>query len=346
LSRQKKVRLGVLTALIAVVVALVLAEIIINLASPTEYLYPRYQFSAQYGLIPFANTRMVHGVPRRYQFHYTVNSMQSRGAAIAQGSAVRPMVVVLGDSYAFGMGVSDGEEFPTVMRKALAGRAEVVNLGSPGWGLTQEIRRFVERGVVYDPEIVVLQFCANDPEDNLTNRVTRFENGEFVFVDSENSFNLVKKFLSRSFLQRTQVYNFFRIRASIMAQTILVRREASKLEATVHADSTRAVTPVIEVVYVDLLEPFAARMRAEGRQLWLISVDHQLEQFPHIQASVRALHARGDLRYIEVTDWLQGREPYHSPEGHVWGATAHRLVGEGLAIETIASLADSSVVRP
>ena len=335
-----------MTALVAVVIALVAAEILIGVASPTEYLYPRYQFSAQYGLIPFAGVRMVHGIPRRYEFHYTVNAMQSRGDVVQPGASGLPAVVVLGDSYAFGMGVADGEEFPTVMRRVLAGRADVVNLGSPGWGLTQEIRRYHERGAAYDPSIVVLQFCGNDPEDNLSNQVTHIENGKFVFVDSQNSLNLIKKFLSRSFVQRTQLYNFFRTRASVVAQRILVRREAARLQAAAPVDTagTDAV-PVIEKVHVELLTAFAAQMRAERRALWVISVDHQLKDFPHIDAAVRDLDARGDLKYIEVVDWLRGHEPYYSPEGHVWGAPAHQIVGEHLAAEIAAALTDSSLAN-
>jgi hypothetical protein len=348
MSRRRRLRLWTLTALIVVGASLALAELLIYLASPAEYLYPRYQFSAQYGLIPFANVRMVHGVPRRYQFHYTVNSMQSRGNVVAPGASGLPAVVVLGDSYAFGMGVDDGEEFPSVMGRALAGRADVVNLGSPGWGLTQEIRRYHDTGAAYDPRIVVLQFCGNDPDDNLINRVTRVEGGEFVFVDSGNSLNLTKKFLSRSFLQRTQLYNFFRARASTLAQAVIVRRQASRLDAAA-PDSARAGggVPAAERVYAELLEALAAHLHAEGRALWIISVDRQLKEYPRVDATVKALAAQGNLRYVEVLDWLRGHEPYHSAEGHVWGSVAHRVIGERLAAEVAAALGDSSAAaRP
>lgn len=338
----RKSGLWLLTGLVTVVVMLALGEILIGLASPSEYLYPRYQFSAQYGFIPFANVVMVHGIPRKFEFHYTVNSMQSRGEVIEPHASGLPAVVVLGDSYSFGMGVADGEEYPTVMRGHLGGRADVVNLGEPGWGLTQEIRRYYDRGAPYDPKIVVLQFCSNDPGDNLANRVTVVENGEFKYVDSANSLNFLKKYLSRSFVQRTQLYNFFRTRASRLVLDRMVQHEASKLDATAPDSAHADAVPGVERTYIELLEPFAAHLHAEGRSLWVIAVDHQLEQFPHIAAAVHALDARGDLRYIEVLDWLHGHEPYTSPEGHVWGTPAHALIGEHLAAEAAAALADSS----
>ncbi len=333
-----------LTAVVTVGIMFVLGEILIGLASPSEYLYPRYQFSAEYGLIPFPNVVMVHGIPRKYEFRYTVNSMQSRGEVVEPRVSGLPAVVVLGDSYSFGMGVSDGEEYPTVMRTRLSGRADVVNLGEPGWGLTQEIRRYYDTGARYDPKIVVLQFCANDPYDDLANRVTVVENGEFKFVDSQNSLNFVKKYLSRSFVQHSQLYNFFRMRASRLVLDRMTQHAAEKLDATAPDAANADVVPGIERTYIELLGLFAAKLHAEGRQLWVISVDHQLEQFPHINAAVHGLDARGELRYLEVLEWLKGNKPYGSPEGHLWGAHAHMLIGNHLAGKVADALTDSSSV--
>src|SRR5262249_25462223 len=100
-----------------------------------------------------------------------------------------------------------------------------------------------------------------------------------------------------------------------------------------------AEIPGVERTYNELLETFAAKLHAEGRALWVVSVDHQLEQFPHIDKAVHDLDARGELRYYEVTDWLKGHEPYHSTEGHLWGAPAHAVIGEHLATEAATTLA-------
>jgi hypothetical protein len=325
--------------LITMAVIVCLGEVLARFLSPSEYYYPRYEFSAEYGLIPGKNAVMVKGFPGKFEFRYTVNAMRHRGELITPGASGLPAVVVLGDSYSFGAGVSDGEEYSAVMRRRLDGRADVVNLGIEGWGLTQEIRRYYEVGVAYDPALVILQFCANAPDDNLENRVTLVENGEFKFVDSKNSLNILKKFLSRSIVQRSQLYNFFRARASIYLHRRVVRHERSRLEAATHGGATVAPT---EAVYVELLEAFVVHLRAEGRALWLISVDGQLHRFPRITSAVRDLEERGDIRYIEVVDWLRGHEPYSSPEGHVWGPRAHKIIGDHLADAVVTSLADSS----
>lgn len=313
-----------------VVAALVLGELVVWAARPTEYLYPRYQFSPEYGLIPFADVVMVHGVPRKFEYRYTINAYQCRGETPAPGPQALPATLILGDSNAFGMGVSDGEEFPAVMRRTLAGRVEVVNLSSPGWGLTQQIRRYYEFGVRYDPKVIVLQYCSNDPDDNLANRVTVIENNDFVFLESANSFNWVKKHLSRSFVQRTQLYNFVRATASRALLPRQVEREAARLDnATAPAASDASTAQ--ERVYIELLDLFARRVHSEGRRLIVISVDRQLAPTPHIERAVMDLEARGLLDYVEVMDWLEGRPRYDSPEGHVWGTAAHAIIGEHLS---------------
>jgi hypothetical protein len=317
------------------VAALLLGEALIWVASPTECMYPRYQFSPEYGLIPFPNVTMVHRKPRHYRFEYTVGSDQCRGEIPSPAEASHPVVAVLGDSYTFGMGVSDGDEYGSVMQRELGDRATVINLGGPGWGLTQQARRFVELGESYDPEIVILQFCANDPDDNLLNRVTRVEDGELVFVESSSSLNLMKKYLSRSFVQRTQLYNFLRGRASRIAFERAARRDEAQLPpeaAASTANGTAGAGPTpIERVYGDLLDAFARRLHDDGRTLIVIAVDRQLESYPGIRDKVAELDERGLLRYVEVLDFLSGHEPYDSAEGHLWGATAHQIVGDGLA---------------
>lgn len=314
-------------------VALAAGELLIRWVSPVEYLSPRYEFSRGYGLIPYAGVVMEHGRPGHYRFRYTVNSDRYRGPVIDAGADSLPVIVTLGDSYTFGMGTADGNEYPAVMRRALAGRAEVVNLGSPGWGLTQQVRRYAEFGAAFAPDVVVLQFCSNDLEDNLAYRVAVVKGGAIEFQDSQNSLSGPKRLLSRSFLQRTQLYNFLRTRASPFVHGLLARREEARLNQAMQpaAADPSGAPPPIQAVYEELLRAFAARLKAEGRALVFISVDHQLEQFPWLAGRVREMHARGELRVVDVTEWLAGMENYGSPEGHVWGEPAHRVIGERLA---------------
>jgi hypothetical protein len=77
-------------------------------------------------------------------------------------------------------------------------------------GLAQHIRRFYEFGRLYDPSVVIVQFCNNDPRDNYRNRVTIVEDGKFVFRSSTFGLNFLKRFLSDSKIQKSQLYNLIR----------------------------------------------------------------------------------------------------------------------------------------
>jgi hypothetical protein len=70
----------------------------------------------------------------------------------------RTRVVVLGDSIAFGYGVSDEETFPYLIDVRDNG-FEVVNLGMEGYGPGQELLVLQRDGLGADPDVVVLAVC-------------------------------------------------------------------------------------------------------------------------------------------------------------------------------------------
>ena len=97
---------------------------------------------------------------------YRVNSLGLRGRELPlQRPAGQQRVVVLGDSFAFGLGVDEGETFPAQLERLLAagGRSvEVVNLGVPGYHTGQELAWLERAGFALDPDLVVLLYYGND----------------------------------------------------------------------------------------------------------------------------------------------------------------------------------------
>jgi lysophospholipase L1-like esterase len=73
----------------------------------------------------------------------------------------RSRVIVLGDSHAFGYGVSNGEIFTDYLQKQLAG-VEIINLGITATNTAQQHKLLQREGLAYRPTIVVLAFCQND----------------------------------------------------------------------------------------------------------------------------------------------------------------------------------------
>ena len=74
----------------------------------------------------------------------------------------RTRVIVLGDSIAFGLGVSDEETFAHLLDASDNG-IEAGSLAVQGYGPDQELLLLLREGLRYDPDVVVLAFClAND----------------------------------------------------------------------------------------------------------------------------------------------------------------------------------------
>jgi len=77
-------------------------------------------------------------------------------------------IALLGDSFAFGWGVAEDETFATQIEREfearLAGKArvEVMNFGVPGYSTFQERAVFEERGITFNPDLVLVYFVDND----------------------------------------------------------------------------------------------------------------------------------------------------------------------------------------
>ena len=97
----------------------------------------------------------------------TINSkgLRDREYAYEKPPGVK-RILVLGDSYAWGYGVADGEIFTEQLEAALEGEAvkwEVINTGVSGWSTDQQYLFLRDEGLKYSPDVVLLAFCvAND----------------------------------------------------------------------------------------------------------------------------------------------------------------------------------------
>jgi hypothetical protein len=92
----------------------------------------------------------------------TINARGTRGREPALPNAnQRTRVVVLGDSIAFGLGVSDEETFTHLLDVRDNG-IEAGNLAVQGYGPGQELLVLLGEGLRSDPDVVVLAFCLDN----------------------------------------------------------------------------------------------------------------------------------------------------------------------------------------
>jgi hypothetical protein len=80
--------------------------------------------------------------------------------------ANKTRILVLGDSFTFGEGVSDTETYSHDLQELMPS-AEVINMGVHGCGHDQILLLLKEEGPRYEPSIVMLGFVEHDMERNL-----------------------------------------------------------------------------------------------------------------------------------------------------------------------------------
>lgn len=71
-------------------------------------------------------------------------------------------VVVLGDSVSLGTGVEWQSVFAAAIQSRIGDRFEVINIAQGGLNTPQEVHLFEQSGLLYEPDLVVLNFVLND----------------------------------------------------------------------------------------------------------------------------------------------------------------------------------------
>ena len=79
-------------------------------------------------------------------------------------------ILILGDSNTFGAIVPANLIYTRVLEDSLRAEGknvEVISIAYGRWGTDQELEAFREEGIRYNPDLVILQFSANDISDNM-----------------------------------------------------------------------------------------------------------------------------------------------------------------------------------
>ena len=118
----------------------------------------------------FSTTR----VTPEFKISFSTNSYGFRGPELPSHPS-RP-ILFFGDSFTMGYGVNDGEEFPSLIREALAEQygthvVPVINTGMGDNGNGRWIKFLRSEGKFYNPRLVILQLLENDFRDNLDERL-------------------------------------------------------------------------------------------------------------------------------------------------------------------------------
>ncbi|MBT37312.1 MAG: SGNH/GDSL hydrolase family protein [Myxococcota bacterium] len=237
-------------------------------------------------------------------------------------------IVVIGDSIAAGYRIDALEDvFPFQLEQALRRRgvdAEILNFGVSGYNTQQEVYTLIDRGLAYDPDLVVLAYCLNDRD--------RIDSGVLsILLASKGESAVVRSRIDR-WLSFSAVYRMLRHRFARRELDEELARRDKAVEQDGVEDSLGRLANLSEtrgfevlVVVFPLLDNLARRKDARERQAiaelaWRKRL-HHLDLHPALLDCVR--------REPQV-----GLDPYHpSVEGHrcAGDAIAQHLFARGFA---------------
>lgn len=172
---------NILLVLGTLVLLLPLAEIVVRLVRPQTL--PSQSFIRGFVLKDMYVADEKTGFRLAPKFHgrierngvvteFTTNSLGLRDDEIGRKESGRARVLALGDSFTWGWGAAQGEEWISVVEKVLdenGGRdaAECINAGVNGYGTENELELLRKIGPELSPDLVLVGFFANDYTDNV-----------------------------------------------------------------------------------------------------------------------------------------------------------------------------------
>ncbi|HLC40923.1 MAG TPA: SGNH/GDSL hydrolase family protein [Methylomirabilota bacterium] len=189
-----------------------LAEVGIRLVAPQPTGPTMFAYDPILGSVPTPDQTAVRTFPGGYAYRYTNDAMGLRTVVRRIQARADFVVLLLGDSFTYGVGVDDDQTFASVLQANLDGaglRVRVVNAGNPGKGTDYAVRFLEVYGRVFRPDLTVLGFFANDFSDNLTGDYYELiSNGPLRLRDLSSSF-----YARKDYLRKSAIYNWIMSRS-------------------------------------------------------------------------------------------------------------------------------------
>ena len=175
-TTPKERRLALVTIVLACAVAFALGEITLRLFFEPYRVgtigHPDADNAAIYGWGFYPGERFVLSDPDSGEVY--PSHVNSRGWRDEEHTFENPdgafRILVLGDSNTFGPTVPQDKTYPRILQDRLRAEgfnAEVISLSYGAWGTDQKLEALQNEGLKYAPDLIVLQYTANDVKFNV-----------------------------------------------------------------------------------------------------------------------------------------------------------------------------------
>jgi hypothetical protein len=175
-------------------------------------------------------------------------------------------IIIVGDSLAYGLGVKHHETYAKILERKLNERHnrnkryEVINLGVPGYSITQIIERIKEKGLKYNPDFIIYGYWLDDiaiscNEHELTLVAAAYDglrhNKRLILTDDIYQ-RTIKSILLESQIVRRIIGFYRRMQYQEMLNINLISED--QLEDII----TKNVDPEVATLYLDLTSKFSS----------------------------------------------------------------------------------------
>ncbi len=303
---------------------LALVEVGVRLFAPQPEIAEWFKADARYGFAMKPHARQAY----RYLGHgFTMNvETNAQGFRDDEHDFAHPFagrtVLLLGDSFVFGYGVNRPDRFDTYLRAGFAGKdppVRVINTGVPGWGTAVEVRYALDHIKVYQPDVVLLLFCGNDPGNDrgrdlpaLSDESSRLYYPKLLLRKHSHAYRLLLKQVA-----------LFRHRRALKS-----RRERSP-EATLNVQSASVISDEDWQHSLSLIRDFHDKLLGARPNAALIVMATSPEDTA-IHERLAGLSNGNSLFYLDLEPALAelSEEERRMPwDGH-WSPAVHKIAGE------------------
>lgn len=325
--------------------ALIVAEFSLRPVVPVIQLGPVFTtYSKDLGLINKRNLRCERITPE-YHNLVTTNQFGLRGAPTTLSKPVgRKRILCVGDSFTFGKGVEDDETFCYRLERMLdhlgtpLSSIETLNAGVVSYGTSNELLYLRKQGFLFQPDLIILQFYANDFDDNLLNGLFALESDGSLVQTSEpyaklkTALEIYQWIPFKDYLDYSRLFQLARIQIN---QYIFYYHQPQE-NAGIGADPGRQLSTKATVVAGERTSQYRLRLTAalltelfsevKRRDIPIILLTFDLKG--HEKSIVEKTAGDNSIPTIDLGD-LRTKHPefYYAVDGH-WRSNGHTYVAK------------------
>jgi len=281
------------------------------------------------GIVRFLHLNDIFSKKNCKYYYDNINSLQFRDIEHKLDKAKDIYrVLILGDSFAYGVGVPFNNIFPRLVEKKWnkmhpSSRIEVINCARPGWNTEKEISFCFDTFLPYKPDLIIISYVLNDTECLMHNKNITLKYWQ------ELSFHEPKSKIVRFIFKKSELFRYLFNRI----ENTRIRREFFRIKKELYKDEN-----VCYGYFKKAVEDLAIAKKKNGFDVLVIIFPYfnmSLQDYPFLDLhrQVSSIFREAGCDVIDLYDYYK---IYKSEQLKVCAADAHpNVLANDIAADVI-----------